>query len=226
MTPNRTDRPLRSTLQVLLLTSTLLLPALVHAQDWNELEEGQQALLAPWSDRWNELEAAEKARLLDNAERWSTMSPEERERVRRRLEDWNALTPEERARLRERAERLRQLEPEQQRRIREARERLEALPPEQRAAVRERWQRMDPDQRRAFLLGMQAERRAQGQQWRRLLSESERTGLTALWESLDRPDRRRLMRKMRDLDDAGRADLARALLAADPDERAALIRGD
>lgn len=213
-----------------LLATLLMASPMATAQEWNDLDEGQQALLAPWSDRWNGLDQGQRDELLGMVERWSTMSPDERATVRRRLEDWNALTPEEQARLRERAERLRQLRPEQRQRIREAQRRLEALSPEQRKALRERWQRMEPDQRRAFLIGMQAERRAQQRtrnpQWRQLLTEDERNGLRTMWESLPRPDRRALMLKMRDLDDQARADLARALLEADPGERSALIRDD
>ena len=89
------------------VTTILLASPLASAQEWKDLDEGQQALLAPWSERWDDLPDAEKAELLDNAERWATMTPGQRDAVRRRLEDWQAMTPEQRQQARERAERLR-----------------------------------------------------------------------------------------------------------------------
>jgi len=216
---------------VLALLLALGLAVSAEADDWAELSDAQKAMLSPWQDRWAELDEARRQRLLEGARRWQEMTPEQRARVRERVQAWQDMTPDQRARARQRMQRFDQLPNATRKRIREGLERLRELPPEQRERLRQRWEEMTPQQRRAFIAGAVAGRAAERNadpvvphlRGPRLFARAERLKLRSIVQAMDMEQRKQLRQRMRELDDEGRARLARALIDAAPDERDALL---
>jgi len=221
-------------LVLMLLVLALGLAGSVEAREWADLSTAQKAVLSPWQDRWAELDEARRAQLLEGARRWQEMTPDQRARVRERVQSWHNMTPEQRARARQRMQRFDQLPAAARQRIRAGLERLRELPPEQREHLRQRWEEMDPQQRRAFIAGAIAGRAAERNsgpllsrlRWRGLLEREQRLKLRSIVQAMDTQQRRQLQQRMRELDDAGRARLARALIDAAPDQREALLEAE
>lgn len=208
----------------LLLGLLLALHAVpVRAQEWGELTQTEQAILAPWAGQWSSLDADRRQRLVEGARRWQSMSGPERDRVRDRLERWQALSPEERERVRRRIERFEAMPQAQQRRVRQGLERMQALPPAERERMRRRWQSFSPEQREAFLDGMATGARAERWRWLVRLEPEERDRFRVLVRGLDLERRSALGHRMRGLDEAGKVEFARSLIEADPAQRDALI---
>ncbi len=201
---------------------TVAAPAV--AQEWNELDEAQRAVLAPWQENWDELPQQRRQRLLEGAERWRGMTPDERNEVRKRLQAWNAMTPEEQERVRARLERFRAMPEDQRKRVREGMQRLRELSPEQRQRLRRRWEAMSQAERRAFLSGLAIGERMARRGWIDALAPEEREALRQIGAQLDRVQRWALRARLRGLPDAAaRADYARRLIEADAETRTAMI---
>jgi hypothetical protein len=204
----------------------IVISGALSAQDWSELGEAEQAVLAPWEPQWNELSQDRRQRLLEGADRWQDMTPEKRAQVRSRLQAWEAMTPEERARIRARMERFRNMSEAQRDRVREGMRRLQELPPGQRRELRRRWEQMDADERRAFLSGLALGERMNRGAWTAALSAEQRKALRELSDGLDRVQRLAVLAKLRNMaGDDQRVDYARRLIEAGPDERAEMIEG-
>lgn len=207
---------------VALLLMALSLP--LQAQQWDELSEAEQAVLAPWKPEWAGLSEERRARLLDGAERWQSMTPEQRDEVRRRLHAWEAMTPEERARVRSRMERFREMPEAERDRVREGMQRLRDLPPEQRRELRRRWESMDRGERRAFLDGFAASEHLRQREWMATLTPDQRRELREIADGMDRIQRYAVTAKVRSLpDNEARADYARRLIEADDETRAEIV---
>jgi len=188
--------------------------------EWSRLAPAEQGVLAPMQAQWSTLAPRQQQRLRDVAARWQAAPPLRRALIERRIARWAALSPAQRGDLAARYEAFSRLPPEQQQDLREAFRRFRALPPEQRAALRERYDAMSPEERSAFVAGVQAERRSGG--WQRLLADvppAERPALRAMWQSLTLDQRHALRHYARGLSVDARADLRKRLLAMTPAQR-------
>jgi hypothetical protein len=138
-----------------------LLAGAVSAGDriaFADLTSAEQRVLMPFSEQWSSLSPETQQNLRLGARRWNGLNPQQKREAARRFGDWQKLPDSEKRRVRERYRAFRQLPPEQQQRLRGAYVRFQQLPPAQRAQMRERFQRMSPDERRAWLDGLRAER--------------------------------------------------------------------
>lgn len=72
------------------LLSTLFHPA------WDDLDEHQQAVLAPFAPEWNTWPMAERRSWLAFADRMQSLDEQQRRRARRRILEWANMSPEER----------------------------------------------------------------------------------------------------------------------------------
>jgi len=140
-----------------------LLCSLTFASEvaFDALPAEEQRVLMPFAESWDTLTPEARAQMRLGAQRWLAMDPEQRATAAERLAQWRRLEPEQRARLREAHQRFRALTPEQQRRLRNRFSEFQNLPPEQRQELRRRFEAMSPAERRAFMSGAEAMRRAQ-----------------------------------------------------------------
>lgn len=79
----------------------LLLPAVSHAEKWNNLTPAQRQLLAPLAKSWDSLEKAEQKSFVGVANAYPQLTPDKQQRLREQISTWAALTPEQRHRARE-----------------------------------------------------------------------------------------------------------------------------
>jgi hypothetical protein len=216
---------------LLLAVAALLAASVVGASElaFEELPAEEQRVLTPFADSWDTLTPDARAQMRLGAQRWLAMSPEQRAQASERLAEWRSLEPEQRARLREAHQRFRALTPEQQQRLRQRFHEFQNLPPEQRMELRRRFEAMSPAERRAFMTGAEAMRRAQrGPGGGRPgpfahLPQAEREATWAMVRSLSPEARMAMRREFESLPPEQRETLRRELIAMSPEQREARL---
>lgn len=133
-----TSKTMNSRIMLLLL---MLLPAMVQAVPWNELDAAEQQVLQPYVKKWDGMSEEQQQRLQRGAKRWSQMNTQERKETTERFQRWQQMTPEQQQRIRKRYRQYLQLDPQQRQRLRQQMEAFRQLPPEEQQALREQWQK-------------------------------------------------------------------------------------
>jgi hypothetical protein len=195
------------------------------ATGFSGLAAGEQSLLAPAKALWAQLDAPARQELQANARDWLARSPTERGVQRARLRAWDSLPIAERAARRSAFAAWRRLDAAERVQLRQRAIDFAALPPDQQQALRTAFDQQPFDQQRNWTLGPTL-----GAQLASLapmfayVPESERGGVFALMRQLDASARADLVLLAPRLDNGGRDRLRRALQAAPPAARGALIR--
>lgn len=196
---------------------------------FDALPAEEQRVLMPFADSWDTLTPEARAQMRLGAQRWLTMSPEQRSNAAERLAQWRRLEPEQRARMREAHQRFRALTPEQQQRLRNRFREFQNLPPEQRQELRRRFEAMSPAERRAFMTGAEAMRRAQrGPGGGRPgpfanLPQADREATWTMIRALSPDARLALRREFETLPEDQREVLRQELIAMSPQQREARL---
>lgn len=194
---------------------------------WSSLSPAEREQLQPFAAQWEQLPPDRQARLRRAAARWAELPPARRAEMQERFRRWQALTPEQRQQLRERFRDFRNMSPEQQDRVRRGMKRFRDLPPDERARLREEFGRMSPPERRAFLQGAAAERRALARErWLHSLPEAEREPMRRLLDSLTPEQRRAFRHLLSGTPPEQQAALRKAILAMDAAALAERLSGD
>ena len=189
---------------------------------WSSLTADEQQVLESVHKTWDELPPPAQQRLIRGAQRWSTLTPEQRDKVRKRFEKWNSLPPDQRAKLRDRYEKFKQLPSDQQQRIRQAFKRFGALPAEQRQKLREKFNQMSPAERKAFLLGAEAQNRVGLlREFMQSIPQEDRRETRQALVPLNMEQRRTFIRTWRALPEDQRDAYRKRIVQMSPDERAA-----
>ena len=216
-------RAMRGTL--LLCCGAFAVGSLSAATDFGGLAAGEKSLLAPAKALWAQLDAPARQELQANARDWLARTPTEREVQRARLRAWDNLPIAERASRRSAFAAWRRLDESERVQLRRLATEFAALPPEQQALLRASFDQQPFDLQRNWTLGPTL-----GAQLASLapmfayVPESERAGVFTLVRELDASARADLVLLAPRLDNGGRDRLRRALQAAPPAERGALIR--
>ena len=203
----------------------LVVGSVCAATDFGALAAGEQSLLAPAKTLWPQLDAESRQQLLANARDWLARAPAEREVQRARLRAWDNLPIAERAARRTAFAAWRRLDASERTQLRRLASEFAALPPDQQALLRASFDQQPFDLQRNWTLGPTL-----GAQLASLapmfayVPESERAGVFTLLRELDASARADLVLLAPRLDNGGRDRLRRALQAAAPADRGALIR--
>ena len=203
----------------------LVVGSLWAATDFGALAAGEQSLLAPAKTLWPQLDAESRQQLQANARDWLARAPAEREVQRTRLRAWDNLPIAERAARRTAFAAWRRLDASERTQLRRLASEFAALPPDQQALLRASFDQQPFDLQRNWTLGPTL-----GAQLASLapmfayVPESERAGVFTLLRELDASARADLVLLAPRLDNGGRDRLRRALQAAAPADRGALIR--
>ena len=190
-----------------------------------ELTAEQQALLSSASALWPALNAATRVDLLAQAEDWQARTPEERTQLRQRLQQWDRQSPTERALRRTPFFAWQRLSASDQQRVRAAAAKLAALPATEQQALRSQFAASPADTQRLWWMGP-----ALGQELAPIavlfayLPEAERPALLEALRTLDKQSQDDLALLVPRLSEARRQALRKALLAAPPAQRPALVR--
>lgn len=186
--------------------SALLLPLLLALG----ASRAASPLLDAFGDSLARLSPAQRQQLQARAARWEASRDDERQALRARAVAWAALSPGERAERRERYAAWRRLSPDEQAQLKVVAARWQRLDPAQQQAWRERFAALDGSERRGWLLGP-----ALGVAYPRL---------QPLLAQVPPQERGPLLRVVRELTPAQRADLAVLVQRTPPQARAALRR--
>ena len=149
----------------------LLFPVIGMAQDFEDLSEEQQELLAPLEEYWERIPVQRKARLASMADRMKGKSPAEQEQFQQGLN------------------RFVDMDLDQRRQVRALFDRFSRLPAGERQRVVDRGSTMSEAERGAFALGM------------RIADRTNRItgGLDQFFRSLPAEDRRQLIDELEPL---------------------------
>lgn len=155
---------------------------LALAQEFDELDDEQQALLAPLSEHWDQVPEFQKRRLLEMSSRVANRPVEEQERFQQGLDRFISM------------------DGDQRKRVRQTFERFKHLPPGERRRIIQRVTSMSEDERQAFAFGIRVADRtrisggamdARVEAYMRGLSPEERSELLDELKGLSGPDRLR-----------------------------------
>lgn len=200
---------------------------------FNALSSEQQSALQQFSKEWSSLDQQTRNRLLKGAERWQKMTPEQRKLAAERASRFAAMSEERRAELRERMRMLEQLSPQEKRQLRQAMLLFRQLPPQERQRLKQLYSQMNPEQRKAFLLGLKARigtrtnaaSRTERQRMWEQIPPADRRATMAMLRSFSRLERRQLGKHLQSLPEPARVDLLSRLRAMSEIQRAEFVRG-
>lgn len=189
-----------------------------------QLPVGERTLLQSAYAAWPALDAATRAALLHNAHDWHSRTTTQRAALRERVARWDRQAAPDRARLRTPFQSWLELSSSDRQRLRVAAEQVAALPVVEQTLLRERFAALPTDVQRLWWLGP-----AMGQELIPIaplfafMPEAERPELLTALRTLDAQSRSNLALLAPRLSEAQRQALRRQLLAATPEQRAALI---
>ncbi len=176
-------RRTRNRLVPILLTG-LLAAAPASAQEFDQLTDQQQELLAPLAEVWDQIEPPRRERLVHMAERVADGTPQQKERFQRGLDRFMSLDATERQQVQRLFDRFRH------------------LPPHERRQVIHRVQAMSEEQRQAFAFGMRIADRTRG--FGAMMSDRADGQVEAWLRDLPPDERRELMMQLKDLSPSDR----------------------
>lgn len=194
------------------------------AADFQQLPQGQRALLLPLAGAWPGLAPETRERLQANAAHWLSLDPAQHDALVATMRAWDALPAADRALRRGPFAAWESLSLDERERVRRAAAALAALAPQPRQALRDGFDQLPADQRQDWWLGPDVGPGfAQLRPLFAFVPEDERTSLLALLRGLSPKARADLAVLARRLPANQRESLRRDLMAAPAAEREALI---
>lgn len=191
---------------------------------FDALPAPEQELLSSARAAWPSLDAATRSALVDNARDWQSRTPAQRGQLRHRLRQWNQEAAPDRARLRTPFLAWQGLSSFDRQRLRAAAVQFDAMAPAEQQALREQFAALPADTQRLWWLGpMLGQELAPIASLFAFMPEAERPELLLALRSLSAEARDGLALLAPRLNEAQRQALRRELLAAPPEQRAALI---
>jgi hypothetical protein len=180
--------------------------------------------LAPWALQWPHLLPAQRIELEQRAQQWEQMDAAARARFELRAQRFRELPPMARASLRERHARWLDFDAATRSTLRALEVGFGQAEAAQREVLRAQFEALPEAVRRGLLAGKSPELAELAREAFAFVPEEEREATVALLRGLDEAEHSLLRRMARRLDAPARESLRSALLAAEPDARAGLIR--